>query len=495
MEEVVIQELEKNSSIPDTGIFARERGLDHSVLVDSVLKSLIGREIVEAKPISHEYWIVTEEGQEYASRGSPELQTFQSICPTHGTTVEEIQNKLGTIGKLGIQQCLKRGWLKLDKETKKLFPQVTQVMDETAEKLRQLALNPQATDLSLQDVKELKSRKLVQSKTLKTFCVQKGRRFSQFHEQVATDLSKEMIESGSWRSASFKEYNFEASGKALTGGFLHPLMKVREQIRYIFLGMGFEEMPTNQYVESSFWNFDALFQPQQHPARDAHDTFFLSDPAFSKPCKDREYVHRVCNVHQQGAYGSLGYRYPWSEMESQKNILRTHTTAISSKMLYHLAQKEDFVPKKYFSIDRVFRNENLDATHLAEFHQIEGLIADRNLTIGDLKGVIHYFFSQLGMSQLKFKPTYNPYTEPSMEIFAFHQGLGKWVEVGNSGVFRPEMLLPMKLPEDVTIIAWGLSLERPTMILYGVRNIRELFGHKVDIEAIQNYPLCRLGIE
>jgi phenylalanyl-tRNA synthetase alpha chain len=99
------------------------------------------------------------------------------------------------------------------------------------------------------------------------------------------------------------------------------------------------------------------------------------------------------------------------------------------------------------------------------------------------------------MSQLKFKPTYNPYTEPSMEIFAFHQGLGKWVEVGNSGVFRPEMLLPMKLPEDVTVIAWGLSLERPTMILYGVRNIRELFGHKVDLEAIQNYPLCRLGID
>lgn len=111
-----------------------------------------------------------------------------------------------------------------------------------------------------------------------------------------------MIESGSWKSASFKEYNFEASGKPFIGGCLHPLMKVREQIRYIFLGMGFEEMPTNQYVESSFWNFDALFQPQQHPARDAHDTFFLLDPAFSKPCKDREYVQRVCKVHQEGKY-------------------------------------------------------------------------------------------------------------------------------------------------------------------------------------------------
>jgi len=392
MEEQLIQELETNSSIPDTGIFAKERGWDHTVLVDSVLKSLIGREIVEAKPISHEIYIVTKEGQEYAQQGSPEWRTFQATSP-QGTPIQEIQSKLGIVGKLGVQQCLKRGWLKL--EDKKLFPQVTQVVDDTAEKLQSLTLNPQGANLSLQDIKQLQSRKLVQSKTMKTFCIQKGRRFSQYREQVATDLSKEMIESGSWRNASFKEYNFEASGKPLTGGFLHPLMKVREQIRYIFLGMGFEEMPTNQYVESSFWNFDALFQPQQHPARDAHDTFFLSDPMFSKPCEDREYVERVCKVHQQGDYGSLGYRYPWSETESLKNILRTHTTAISTKMLYRLATEEQhFVPKKYFSIDRVFRNETLDATHLAEFHQIEGLIADRNLTIGDLKGVIHYFFAQ-----------------------------------------------------------------------------------------------------
>jgi phenylalanyl-tRNA synthetase alpha chain len=131
MEDAIIEELEKHSTIEDTGIFASERGFDHSVLVDSVLKSLIGREIVEAIPISHELWIVTKEGQGYAEIGSPEWRTFQSVSQ-QGTTVEEIQSKLGVVGKLGIQQCLKRGWLKLDKETKKLFPQVTQVADDTA---------------------------------------------------------------------------------------------------------------------------------------------------------------------------------------------------------------------------------------------------------------------------------------------------------------------------------------------------------------------------
>ena len=154
------------------------------------------------------------------------------------------------------------------------------------------------------------------------------------------------------------------------------------------------------------------------------------------------------------------YKYDWSLEESKKNILRTHTTAVSARMLYKIAQQKPFKPTKLFSIDRVFRNESLDATHLAEFHQIEGVIADYNLTLADLMGVLESFFKRLGIEHLKFKPAYNPYTEPSMEVFSYHPGLNKVVEIGNSGVFRPEMLLPMGLPEGVVVIAWGLSLER-----------------------------------
>jgi phenylalanyl-tRNA synthetase alpha chain len=82
-----------------------------------------------------------------------------------------------------------------------------------------------------------------------------------------------------------------------------------------------------------------------------------------------------------------------------------------------------------------------------------------------------------------------------MEIFAFHPMLGKWVEVGNSGMFRPEMLLPMGLPEDVNVIAWGLSLERPTMIMFGIDNIRDLFGSKMQLQSVKNNQLCPLGLE
>merc|ERR1712050_709622 len=155
-------------------------------------------------------------------------------------------------------------------------------------------------------------------------------------------------------------------------------------------------------------------------------------------------------------------------------------------------QKGHFTPQKYFSIDRVFRNETLDATHLAEFHQVEFFCADRNLGLGHLIGMLREFFKKLGIEKLRLKPAYNPYTEPSMEIFSYHEGLKKWVEIGNSGMFRPEMLEPLGLPEDVSAIAWGLSLERPTMIKYGYNNIRELCGHKIDLKNVYDNPICRM---
>jgi len=288
----------------------------------------------------------------------------------------------------------------------------------------------------------------------------------------------------------FKDFNLNAKGKQSEVGCLHPLLKVRAEFRSILLEMGFSEMKTNNFVESSFWNFDSLFQPQQHPYRDSHDTFFLKVPSSTTKLPDA-YVKKVQEIHEKGGHGSLGYRYDWKLMEAQKNILRTHTTAVSSRTLHALAQQRPFRPAKFFSIDRVFRNESLDSTHLAEFHQIEGLIADYDLTLGDLIGTIQEFFHRWGIDELKFKPAYNPYTEPSMEIFAFVPERKRWMEIGNSGVFRPEMLLPMGLPENVRVIAWGLSLERPTMIKFGFRSIRDLFGHNVKLQLIQANPICR----
>lgn len=303
-----------------------------------------------------------------------------------------------------------------------------------------------------------------------------------------------------------KAYNFNAKGAPQQVGALHPLNKVRADFRNIFFEMGFTEMPTNTFVETGFWNFDVLYVPQQHPARDLHDTFYISDPprgerprrgSDSEDDRDQlnkqdfeQYWDDVHAVHESGKFGSIGYRYPWSSEEALRLVMRTHTTATSAHMLHKLAA--DPKPARYFSIDRVFRNEAVDATHLAEFHQIEGVIAEFGLTLGGLIFFLEDFYGKIGIKGLRFKPAYNPYTEPSMEIFGYHEGLQKWVEVGNCGMFRPEMLQPMGLPPDLRVYGWGLSLERPTMIRYGVNNIRELLGHKVNLNFVENNPAVRL---
>ena len=224
----------------------------------------------------------------------------------------------------------------------------------------------------------------------------------------------------------------------------------------------------------------------------------MKDPAQAISVPE-EYYKIVKETHENGgSSGSIGYGCVFKREEAMKNLLRTHTTAISAQMLYKLGQEYIssssngvFTPKKYFSIDRVFRNEAMDATHLCEFHQVEGLVADRNLNLGHLIGTIKTFFEKIGITQLRFKPAYNPYTEPSMEIFGYHPELKRWTEIGNSGMFRPEMLQPMGLPSDVRVIAWGLSLERPTMIKYRIENIRDLFGHKADLAKQRNAPIAR----
>ncbi|XP_063455999.1 phenylalanine--tRNA ligase alpha subunit isoform X2 [Pan paniscus] len=460
--ELLLRRLEASDGGLDSAELAAELGMEHQAVVGAVKSLQALGEVIEAELRSTKRWELTVEGEEIAREGSHEARVFRSI-PPEGLAQSELMRLPS--GKVGFSKAMSNKWIRVDKSAAdgpRVFRVVDSMEDEVQRRL-QLVRGGQAEKLGEKERSELRKRKL-------------------------------LAEVGSWRDRPFKPYNFLAHGVLPDSGHLHPLLKVRSQFRQIFLEMGFTEMPTDNFIESSFWNFDALFQPQQHPARDQHDTFFLRDPAEALQLP-MDYVQRVKRTHSQGGYGSQGYKYNWKLDEARKNLLRTHTTSASARALYRLAQKKPFTPVKYFSIDRVFRNETLDATHLAEFHQIEGVVADHGLTLGHLMGVLREFFTKLGITQLRFKPAYNPYTEPSMEVFSYHQGLKKWVEVGNSGVFRPEMLLPMGLPENVSVIAWGLSLERPTMIKYGINNIRELVGHKVNLQMVYDSPLCRLDAE
>ncbi|KAJ3295210.1 hypothetical protein HDU79_009650 [Rhizoclosmatium sp. JEL0117] len=489
IQDLILTTIDAHGAIEDTAALRINGQPVDQLQVIGVLNSLTAREVVSFTILEAEYWLLSEEGNKVVEHGSPEVMVFNAIPEGEdGISIPELQKLVGESYKFGQGAAFKNKWIK--KSAAGFARATDSVVDSTRNELIAIRDGKVLADKIMTDYKK---KKLIDKKKTSSYNVVKGPKFTTTLAKEETDISQEMILSGEWKTAQFKKYNFApgVTGVVPRGGYLHPLMKVREEFRQIFLELGFTEMPTNKFVDSSFWNFDALFQPQQHPARDAHDTFFLKDPATDRKYP-RDYLERVKKVHSEGGYGSIGYVMDWKEEEAEKLLLRTHTTAISSNMLYQLAQEKEFRPVKYFSIDRVFRNETTDATHLAEFHQLEGVVADRGLTLGDLIGTLHSFFQKLGIPKIKFKPAFNPYTEPSMEIFSWHDGLGKWVEIGNSGMFRPEMLRPMGLPEDVSVIAWGLGVERPTMIKYGYDDIRELLGHKVNIDMVQKNPICRL---
>ncbi|GBG76970.1 hypothetical protein CBR_g23301 [Chara braunii] len=434
--------------------FAKLLGVEHVAIV-GVIKSLQAHELIDVQEQDCKRCTVTEEGESYAADGSPEAQVFRKV-PADGIAMNELKGLVGKVYDIGFKQAMQSKWISIQKGA---VTTVHRKVETIQDKVQEILVGvKKGLEFSEKEMEPLRKRKLISVQPYKVYVLRKGPKFALKKTKPATDLTRDMLASGAWKTQEFKMYNFNALGIPTAGGHLHPLLKVRAQFQKIFLEMGFEEMPTNNFVESSFWNFDALFQPQMHPARDSHDTFFLAEPATARSFPE-DYLERVKNVHERGGYGSTGYGYDWKRSEAAKNLLRTHTTAVSSRMLYKLAQ-DGFQPKKYFSIDRVFRNEAVDKTHLAEFHQIEGLVCDRGLTLGDLIGMLNEFFGRLGIKKLRFKPAYNPYTEPSMEIFSYHETFQKWVEIGNSGMFRPEMLLPMGLPSDVSVIAWGLSLER-----------------------------------
>jgi len=485
--EVILQLIAEKDSA-DTYILSQQLHTDHQKIIGAVksLESIEG--LITTKPSSHKVWKLTDEGESVLRDGSYEVLLYNAI-PQDGISQTQLFTMVPN-AKIGFSKAMAKGWISIDKVANLVIRKVDTVVDELQNGLKKVSLN--AHDVPEDAKQDYKKRKLLTEVVVKSLIVGKGDNFSTCINKLETDLTTEMLLTGSWKNAEFKPYNFDAMGVIPPNGNLHPLLKVRSEFREKFLEMGFSEMPANNYVENSFWNFDALFQPQQHPARDAHDTFFIKEPGTSNDFAE-SYMKKVKQVHSKGGYRSKGYRYKWSIDEAEKNLLRTHTTAVTARMLYQLAQKkEPFKPVKYFSIDRVFRNETLDATHLAEFHQVEGIICDYKLSLGNLIGVLYEFFHKLGIEKLKFKPAYNPYTEPSMEVFCYHEGLKKWIEVGNSGMFRPEMLLPMGLPKNVNVIGWGLSVERPTMVKYGIDNIRDLVGSRINVQNVYGNAICRL---
>ncbi|MBN2478102.1 phenylalanine--tRNA ligase subunit alpha [Candidatus Micrarchaeota archaeon] len=266
-------------------------------------------------------------------------------------------------------------------------------------------------------------------------------------------------------SRGFKEeFNVEIKTADQPIGKRHPMCRAITKIRRIFTDMGFEEMRGN-IVETAFWNFDSLFQPQDHPARELADTFYVEG---NEELPEKKIVDKVKKEHEKG------WKYKWDPEEAKKLILRTHTTALSARKLAELKKG----PKKYFAVGRVYRNEATDFKHLAEFHQVEGIICWENATFRNLLGILEEFYKKLGFKKVRFRPSYFPYTEPSVEIEVFYEPRKEWMEMGGAGLFRPEVTRP--LTEVYPVLAWGLSLERPLMIMHNIEDIRTFYRNDLN---------------
>ncbi len=294
-------------------------------------------------------------------------------------------------------------------------------------------------------------------------------------------LTPELITSGRWRQVRFRRYDVTLPAKEVYPGKEHPLSRIIAEARRAFLEMGFEET-ASPVVETAFWDFDALFQPQDHPAREMQDTFYLAVPKTGR-LPDPELVARVAQTHENGGEtGSSGWRYRWDRGLAERLLLRTHTTAATIRAL----AENPNPPRKVFCIGKVFRRENMDATHLPEFIQIDGIIIDERASLVTLFGTLAEFYRKMGASEVRFRPSYFPYTEPSVEVFANLGRLG-WVEMGGAGVFRSEVTMPLGC--RATVLAWGLGLERLAMLRFGVSDIRKLYW--ADIGWLREAKLCR----
>jgi phenylalanyl-tRNA synthetase alpha chain len=257
-----------------------------------------------------------------------------------------------------------------------------------------------------------------------------------------------------------------------------------DRVSEVLVGMGFQEMD-GPHVDADFYINDCLFMPQDHPARNHWDRFALEEPAEMDAADlPADLVDAVERAHREGAGpDGEGYHSPWSEDFARALALRGHTTNLSVRHLAGLAQGDLEPPQRYFSVEKAYRNDTLDATHLLEFFQIEGWVMAEDLSVRDLMGTFTEFYEQFGITDVEFKPHYNPYTEPSFELFGRHPETDELIEIGNSGIFRPEMLEPLGVEADV--MAWGLALERLFMLATGAEDIRDVHGTLVDLDFLR----------
>lgn len=432
------------------------------------------------------------EGRRFLMEGLPERVLVSAVLEAGGRLSVSQAPALSGLGvgevNIAIGWGVKKGWLGVVRVGEETLLQANEEPEEGSDERLIRALSGGALVWSELSQEQEEGLRLLDGRPDATVVDQEVKSFMRLTgqglavaremEEVVEEVSQltpELIRSGRWRETRLRRYNIEAPVARVWPGKKQPYRRFLDELKWKLVALGFEEM-TGPIVELMFFNCDALYMPQDHPAREIHDIYFVDSPSHGDLSEYEDFLERVRACHEDGwETGSRGWGYMFSTEEARRLILRSQGTALSARTLVSEGLK---VPGKYFSVVRTYRPDVVDRTHLTEFNQVEGIVVGEALTFRDLLGVLKTFAIEIAEAdRVRFRPDYFPFTEPSVELAAYKEGYG-WLEFGGAGIFRPEVNLPLGV--TVPVIAWGLGVDRLFMMRTGIDDIRELFTHDLD---------------
>ncbi len=464
---------------------------DQAIIVGAGL-GLVEKNLVEGIENKKIFWTLGKEGIKANSEGLLEVKLWKWLLSSADTSMRSLQTSsivekhefgigVGLLKSLGV--TLENGYL-ITPENKVLVEEKLEKRSLFLEKIKSSEKGILEDDLDQNQLSHFKNRKnlltSVEEISRSWKITNEGMKISSENLEEKTmiaEITPELLQGNSWENADFKPYDVSLESSTPLTGKPHPMQSLIERIRSIFLEMGFTEIE-GDYVQTAGWNMDALFIPQDHPAREMQDTFYLSNPE-SIHIEDKR-LEQWKNIHEHGGdTGSIGWGGEFSNDIAQRGLLRTHTTVNTVKYIAENPNK----PCRVFGIGRVFRNESIDRTHLPEFHQIEGIIMEPGANLPMLVTTLKTFYEKMGYPEVRVRPAYFPYTEPSLEIEV--KWRGQWLELGGAGIFRPEVTEPLGCSSPV--LAWGMGLERLAMLVLGLEDIRQLYIS--DLEWLKSQPV------
>ena len=465
---------------------------DDQAIIVGAGQGLVDHELVKGIEVSKIYWKLGKEGVNANSDGLLENKLWDWVLSSEDTSMKSLQSSalvekheigigVGLLKSLGVS--LENGCF-IAPENKDKINSTLMNRKGFLNKIQSLQQGIIETDLDEELLNHFKNRKNLLTSVeeiTRTWCItEKGMnvRSENLEEKtMIAEITPELLQGNSWKNAEFKPYDVSLESSTPLTGKPHPMQSLIERIRSIFLEMGFTEID-GDYVQTAGWNMDALFIPQDHPAREMQDTFYLSNP--ESISIDDEILSQWKSIHEHGGdTGSIGWGGEFSKDIAERGLLRTHTTVNTVKYISENPNK----PCRVFGIGRVFRNESIDRTHLPEFHQIEGIIMEPGANLPMLVTTLKTFYEKMGYPEVRVRPAYFPYTEPSLEIEV--KWRGQWLELGGAGIFRPEVTEPLGCSSPV--LAWGMGLERLAMLVLGLDDIRQLYIS--DLEWLKSQPV------